>query len=177
MVHVLSYFQRSALPRDLRMSLLSHYFNLLIFHKHLVEKALFPYALTRSLFGQPRVSQLKVAALGPSKCAVGHRSGEFCLYPKHLCQSSSETRARSSFILPTSACFSCDHNNSIPDHQVGYSLKLGPLSTHLAITKPPRAIPDLLFPSTNSHPSLQHHYPPGIHARNTLGILKSSLWC
>lgn len=64
MVHVLSYFQRSALPWDLRMSLLSHYSSLLIFHKHLLEKALFPYILTKNLFGQPRVSQLKVACSG-----------------------------------------------------------------------------------------------------------------
>lgn len=66
MVHVLSYFQRSALPRDLRMSLLSHYSNLLIFHKHLLEKALFPYILTRNLFGQ-----LKVACSGSLRVCTG----------------------------------------------------------------------------------------------------------
>lgn len=95
----------------------------------------------------------KWLALGPSECALGHRPGEFSLYPKHPCWSSSETSASSSFILPKSACLSYDRNNSIPDHQVGNSPRLGPLSTHLAITKPPRAIPDVLIPSTNSHPS------------------------
>lgn len=65
MVHVLSYFQSSALPWEPRMSLLSHYPNLLIFfHKCFAEKALFSWILTRSLCGQLRISHLTVICPG-----------------------------------------------------------------------------------------------------------------
>lgn len=154
MVHVLSYFQRSALPWDLRMSLLSHYSNLLIFHKHLLEKALFPYILTKKplwttqgvtaesdLFRVPQSVHWGTGQVSSSSSPNIHVGVLQRPVPvPHLFSPSQP-------VSPVTAI------NSIPDHQVGNSPKLRPLSTHLAITKPPRAIPDLLIPSTNPHPS------------------------